>query len=71
MSHVCSQIFHLFLLTELTLDYFIFVSKNTEIKSVEITGNEFSALRPLLSLRGPMMGRFHLDFMRNGLWDQY
>jgi hypothetical protein len=51
--------------------YVYLVSKNTEIKSVEITDNELYILRPLLILRGPMMSRFYLDFMRNELWDKY
>ena len=50
---------------------FIFVSKNTQIKSMEITDNELYVLLPLLILRGPMMSRFHLDFMRNKHWDKY
>jgi hypothetical protein len=50
---------------------FIFVSKGTETISVEITDNEFYILRLLLILRGPMMSRFHLEFIQNELWDKY
>jgi hypothetical protein len=46
---------------------FIVASKNTDTKSVEINDNKFHVIRPLLILRGRMMSRFHLGFMRNGL----
>jgi hypothetical protein len=54
----------------LMLLLFLFL-KNTEITSVEITDNEFYVLRPLRILRWPVTSRFHLDFMRNELWDKY